>query len=74
MADIIKQVILGVVVFIIPFYLSQALEKSITAMADFPLKNVFLLLIPCPEDSVLEFLQFIAYWAGGLYFAFFRDK
>ena len=74
MADIIKQIILGFLVFIVSFYLSQALEESITAMENFPLKNVFLLLIPGPEDSALEFLQFMSYWAGGLYFTFFRDK
>ena len=71
--NFIKQIFVGIVSFIVSFILSQYLENSIIAMSDFPLKNIFLLIIPGPQDSVLEFVQFIVYWVVGIWLVFFRE-
>lgn len=59
-----------ILVFIISIYLFPALKDFIYSIADFPLKNLFLIIIPSPEDSLLQLIQFISYWIGAGYLTF----
>ncbi len=64
--------IVGVVIIcIITFYLSSALcqtvEEQLATQPDFPFKGLIMLLVPAPEDSLLELLQFLTYWVVGTF-------
>ena len=60
-----------IIVCIMAFYLSatlsQAVEEQLKAQPDFPFRGLIMLLVPAPEDSLLEMLQFLAYWAVGAF-------
>ena len=73
MAKIIGIVILYMMAFYLSAGLCQALEQNLAEQDDFPLKNLIMLLVPAPEDNILEMIQFLTYWAVGV-FATFRIK
>ena len=66
-------VIFWLIVFFLTYGLSQALEQHLSTLEDFPFKSLIMLLVPAPEDSLLELIQFLAYWAVGA-FAVFKIK
>ena len=59
------KIVSGLLVIFISFFLFQILEDYVASVSDFPLKKLIQLLIPGPQDSVLEFLQFVVYWVVG---------
>jgi len=59
-----------VLAFIVSIFLFPALDSFIASTPYFPLKELFTFLIPSPQDSILEFLQFILYWIGAGYLTF----
>ena len=73
MAKIIGIIILCIMAFYLSAGLFQALEQHIATLDEFPFKSLIMLFIPAPEDSLLELVQFLAYWAVGA-FAFFKIK
>lgn len=59
-----------VLAFIISIFLFPALDNFIASSPSFPLKELFTFLIPSPQDSILEFLQFLLYWLSAGYLTF----
>jgi len=55
---------------IVSIFLFPILDSFMASTPSFPLKELFTLLIPSPQDNILEFLQFILYWAGAGYLTF----
>lgn len=71
--NIEKTIFTWIITFIFSFFLFQALEEFITSQPDFVFKNIILLILPGPEDSVIELIQFLLYWSGAVYLKFFKD-
>lgn len=51
-----------IIAFSLSFFLFQILEDYISNQPDFVFKNLILLVIPAPQDSIIEFIQFLVYW------------
>ena len=51
-----------ILIFTVSSFLSQILEEQIAQAETFPFKDVIQILIPGPQDNVIEFVQFMLYW------------
>ena len=65
-----RKIIQWIVTFIFSFYLFQILEDFIVSQPEFIFKSLILLILPAPQDSFTELIQFLIYWVGFAYLEF----
>ena len=68
-----NEIIGSAIAFLFSIYLFPLLEKMVSSSPDFQFQKLITILIPSPQDSILEFIQFIIYWVGFGYLTFKKE-